>query len=89
MATSFEVQHGDHEVTVTTGYYPDGRLGEVFVSDPKVGSSLEAIGRDAAVLLSIALQHQVPFAVLRHAITREQDGSPSSIIGAVIDRLGT
>ena len=70
-AETFEVKHGSHAVTVTVGYYANGSLGEVFVSDPKVGSSMEAIARDAAVLLSIAIQHHVPLETIRHAITRE------------------
>jgi hypothetical protein len=86
-AETFEFRHGQQPVTVTTGYYADGTLGEVFVSAPKVGSSLEAIARDGAVLLSIAIQYRVPLDVLRNAVTREQDGSASSVIGAVIDRL--
>ena len=86
-ATTCEVKHEQQSVTVTVGYYADGSLGEVFVTAPKVGSSLEAIARDAAVLLSIAIQHRVPLDTLRHAVTREQDGSPSSIIGAVVDEL--
>lgn len=87
-AETFEVKHGSHTVTVTVGYYANGELGEVFVSDPKVGSSMEAIARDAAVLLSIAIQSHIPLELVRHAITREQDGTASSIIGAVVDRLG-
>lgn len=86
-AETFELRHGQQAVTVTTGYYADGTLGEVFVSAPKAGSSMEAIARDAAVLLSIAIQHRVPLDILRHAITREQDGSASSIIGKVVDVL--
>lgn len=91
-AETFEVQHGPpgakaQTVTVTVGFYECGRIGEVFVSDPKVGSSMEAIARDGAVLLSIAIQHGVPLDTIRHAITREQNGSPSTIIGAVLDRL--
>jgi hypothetical protein len=86
-AETFEVTHGTQTVIVTTGHYADGTLGEVFVSAPKVGSAMEAIARDAAVLLSIAIQHRVPLDTLRHAVTREQDGSASTIIGAVLDRL--
>jgi hypothetical protein len=86
-AETFELRHGQQTVVVTTGYYANGELGEVFVSAPKVGSSLEAIARDGAVLLSIAIQHRVPLDILRHAVTREEDGSASSVIGAVIDRL--
>jgi len=39
------------------------------------------------VLLSIALQYDVPLATLRSAITRNADGSPSTIMGTIIDRL--
>ena len=72
---------------VTLGRYLDGSIGEVFISGAKAGSDVEAVARDGAVLLSIALQFGVPLEIIRHAITREQDGTPSTIIGAVIDRL--
>jgi hypothetical protein len=84
---TFEVRHLGQRVIVTTGFYSNGRIGEAFVSAPKVGSNMEAIARDAAVLLSIAIQHGVPLSTMQHALTREQDGSPSTIIGAVVDRI--
>lgn len=85
---TFTIKHGHHVAfTVTVGYYADGEIGEVFVSGHKTGSDLEAVARDGAVLLSIALQHGVPLAILKHAITREQSGAPSTVIGQVIDRL--
>ena len=86
-AETFELRHGKHTVTVTTGYYDDGSVGEVFITGAHVGSELEAIARDGAVLLSIAIQHRVPLDTLRHAVTREADGKASTVIGAVIDRL--
>jgi len=87
---TFELRHGNHRGTfqVTIGYYPDGSVGEVFVSGAKAGSEVEAITRDGAILLSIAVQFGVPLKIIRHAITREADGSASTIIGAVIDQLG-
>lgn len=87
-AETFELQHGAQVVAVSIGYDADGRTGEVFVTGAKIGSAMEAIARDAAVIISIAMQHGVPIDTMRHAITREQDGSPSSIIGAVLDQLG-
>jgi hypothetical protein len=86
---TFELRHGNHRGTfqVTIGYYPDGSIGEVFVSGAKAGSEVEAVARDSAVLLSIAVQFGVPLEIIRHAITREANGAPSTIIGAVIDRL--
>lgn len=89
-AETFEMSHGNKSARfkVTVGFWPD-RAGpaEVFVSGAKAGTEIEAVARDGAVLLSIAMQYGVPLAVIGGAITREQDGSPSSIIGAVVDRL--
>ena len=62
-------------------------IGEVFISGSKAGSTTEAVARDGAVLLSIALQHGVPLETIKHALTREGNGTPSTIIGAVVDRL--
>jgi hypothetical protein len=87
---TFELKHGGQNTVfaVTVGYYePGGVIGEVFISGAKAGSEFEAVARDGAVLLSIALQFGVPLETIRHAITREHDGRPSTIIGAVIDRL--
>jgi len=72
---------------VTVGRYSDGSIGEVFVSGAKAGSAADAIARDGAVILSIALQYGVPLEAFRTALTRNLDGSPSSIIGAVVDQL--
>jgi len=86
---TFDLRHGGQNTafTVTVGFYPDGRPGEVFISGAKVGSEVEAVARDGAVLLSIALQYGVPLETITHAITRNGDGSPSTIVGAVVDRL--
>jgi hypothetical protein len=84
---TFDLRIGAHSVSVTVGFYDNGQIGEVFISGGKTGSDMDAVTRDAAVLLSIAIQYHVPIDIIAHAITREQDGSASSIIGAVVDRL--
>jgi hypothetical protein len=84
---TFELRHGKQNIAVTVGLFPDRTIGEVFVTGAKVGSSLEAIARDGAVLLSLAIQHGVPLKTIRGALTREPNGAPSSIIGAVVDRI--
>ncbi|WP_442896066.1 toprim domain-containing protein [Bradyrhizobium sp. AZCC 2289] len=48
---------------------------------------VEAIARDGAVLLSLALQHGAELDNIRSAITRDEQGAPSSIVGAVVDQL--
>jgi hypothetical protein len=73
--------------TITLGRYEDGRVGEVFISGAKAGSEMEAVTRDGAILLSLALQHRVPLSTIRHAVTRNGDGTASTIIGAIVDKV--
>ena len=84
---SFEVAFGRHRLHVTAGYYADGTLGEVFITALKSGSELEALGRDGAILLSLAIQERIPLDLICNAVTRDSDGAPSSLIGAVADKL--
>ena len=79
--------HRNQPLTVTAGFYDDGALGEVFIDTGKSGADLQNIANDAAVVISLALQHGVPIETIRHAVTRCSDGSPASILGAVVDRL--
>ena len=65
----------------------DGTPGEVFTDARKTGGDVEAIARDAAVVISLALQHGVAVESVQHAITRDGNGTPSSILGAVLDAL--
>lgn len=66
---------------------PKPQPAEVFIMGAKAGSSVEAVARDASVILSIALQYGTPVEVLQRSITRNPDGSPSTIMGAVLDHL--
>lgn len=86
---SFELKHGGQNSVfhVTIGRYNDGSIGEVFISGSKSGTAFEAVARDGAVLLSLCMQFGVPLETIKHALTREGNGEPSTIIGAVVDRL--
>jgi hypothetical protein len=88
-AETFDISFGglNRSYAVTLGFYEDGSLGEVFISGGKSGEAVEAIARDGAVLLSLALQYGARIENMASAITRDGQGEPSSIIGAVIDRL--
>jgi hypothetical protein len=88
-ADTFKFRFGGQNAAyhVTVGYYPDRRLGEVFLSTNKSGSQMEALARDIAILMSLALQHGCAMSTMRDALTREVDGSPSTIAGATADVL--
>ena len=45
--------------TVTIGFYPDGRPGEVFTHGVRSGSNLDALLADACVVVSCLIQHGV------------------------------
>jgi hypothetical protein len=76
---------GNHVVDV--GFYDDGSIGEVFITGGKSGEQIQAIARDFAIVLSLALQHGVQLQTIAHALTRDSQGHAQSIGGAVIDRL--
>lgn len=92
-SVSFTLEFQGERYDVTIGHYDDRRVGEVFINrilsktSAKVGTLLDGVCRDSAVLMSIALQHGTDLATLRHAVTRDEDGEPSTVVGAIVDRL--
>lgn len=89
---TFKLPYGPKQqaMHVSVGFYDrEGKEpGEVFIAGAKAGQDFEAVCRDSAILLSLCLQHGVPLEVIRGALTRNEDSTPSTIVGAVIDRLG-
>jgi hypothetical protein len=78
------VHNGSHRLTLSVGFYDDGRLGECFVTGSKIGSELEATARDSAILVSLLLQSQVDLADIAHSLTINPDAAPASILGTVV-----
>jgi len=54
-----ELEHNGSRFTVTMGFYPDGRPGEVFTHGIRSGSNLDALLADACVVVSCLIQHGV------------------------------
>jgi hypothetical protein len=73
--------------TLCAGFHPDRRIAEIFLSSEKPGSPIEAIARDAAVTVSIALQFGADLETIRPALTRDHDGGPATLLGAAFDAL--
>jgi hypothetical protein len=74
-------------IQVSIGFYEDGRPSEVFVTGCKSGTDVQAVARDASIILSLALQHGVPIATIRKTITRDHGDRAASLIGAVVDMI--
>ncbi len=88
--------------TATIGFDPETKQPrEVFLSGGKQGTMLDALLGDAAVVISIALQHGVPAEALARSVARLPAGPvvpaeldhapgqkvPASPIGAALDLL--
>jgi hypothetical protein len=80
-----EFRHGGLRYLLGVGCYDDGSLAEVFLNCEKQGSTADAAAKDSAVVASLALQHGVVVDTIRHALTRNADGSASGPLGAALD----
>jgi hypothetical protein len=87
LASTFELEVAGLSYKVTAGYFADGCLAEVFVSNHKAGNASDVAARDGGILVSLCLQHGVALEVIRRALTRNADGSASGVIGAALDLI--
>ena len=67
--------------------YPDGRLAELFCDNHKAGSAIGTLVRDAAIILSFALQHGADAEAIRRALCRDSAGQALGPLGVVLDLL--
>ena len=95
---------GGQKVIATVGFDPEtGHPREIFLNAGKEGSLLNSLLADAAVVISIALQHGIPAAALAKSIGRlpagpvtpadlggpEPERVAASQIGAALDLVST
>lgn len=71
----------------TIGYYDDGAIGEVFLDAGKMATDVANLARDAALILSIAMQYGVPLAEMHASVGRAENGRPHTVIGTALDIL--
>lgn len=86
-AETFAFERDGARFEMTAGFYPDGRLGEIFLNADRANSLLDFLMSDAAILASIAMQYGASLDELRHALKRDSRGKPSSPIGEALDRI--
>jgi hypothetical protein len=84
---SFDFSHAGIGFTLCAGFYPDRRIAEIFLLSEKPGSPIEAIARDAAVTVSIALQFGADLETIRQALTKDHDGGPATLLGAALEAI--
>jgi hypothetical protein len=82
-----DFEHGGFRYTAGLGWFPDGRLAEIFLNAAKIGTHVETAAKDSAVVASIALQFGANPETIRHALTRNRDGGASGALGKLLDML--
>ena len=53
----------------------------------RAGGMLEAVARDSAVFVSLALQHGADLETLRRAVLRDPNGQASGPVGKLLDLI--
>jgi hypothetical protein len=83
----FDFVHRDFIYTAGIGRDATGAVAEIFLTAAKNGTLIDEAARDAAIVASVALQHGASAETIRHAVTRNADGSASGPIGRALDIL--
>jgi hypothetical protein len=92
-AETTELAIGGMPVLATVGFHDDGQPAELFLNSGKTGSAIDALLGDAAVAISVVLQHSVRAAALAKSVARipETIDGPAvkaaSPIGAALDLI--
>jgi hypothetical protein len=73
--------------TVTVGRFPDGSIGEIFLNNHKQGNQSDTNARDAAIILSFAIQHGADIDSIRRALCRDSAGNALGPISRGLDLL--
>ncbi|ACL59105.1 hypothetical protein [Methylobacterium nodulans] len=66
---------------------PGAPVTEIFLDCDKLASAMTDDARDIAVILSIALQHGVPLAPIRAALTKLESGEPAGLAGRLLAEI--
>lgn len=90
---NFTIDFQGEKYDVTVGLHQTGDIGDLFINRirdrtaSKLSPMLDGVCRDAALLISLAIQHGADLENIRHALTRDDDNEPATIIGAIVDHL--
>lgn len=88
---TIEFEHAGIRYAAGVGWFgddPAGGVAEVFFNVPgRAGTTIESHARDEAISASLALQFGCPADLLRKALTRNVDGSPSGALGRLLQIL--
>src|SRR6516162_671603 len=84
---SFTFELNGLRFTATLSCFDDGRIGELFLNNHKFGNQSDTNARDAAILLSFALQYGADIEAIREALCRDSAGRALGPIGEALDLI--
>jgi hypothetical protein len=84
---SFTFELNGLRFSATVSRFADGRLGELFLNNHKFGNQSDTNARDAAILLSFALQHGADLDAIRKSLCRDSDGRALGPVAQALDIL--
>jgi len=87
LCESFTFELDSLRFTASTGRFADERIGELFLNNHKGGNQSDTNARDAAIILSFALQHGADANEIRKALCRNGAGRALGPIGRALDIL--
>ena len=79
---TFEIAGVEYRAQVSR--FADGRIAELFLDGPKIGSSAQIAAHDAAVCASLALQCGITAGDLQHSLTKLANGKPAGPVGIAL-----
>ncbi len=82
-----ELDHGGFHFVVGVGRFADGRLAEMFFSTSRPERPSKAWRGTPLSSPSLALQAGVAPETIRHALTRDANGKPTTPLGAALDMI--
>jgi len=84
---SFTFELDGLRFTASVGRFPDGSVGEIFLTNHKSGNQSDTNARDAAIILSFALQHGADINAIRRALCRDSHGRALGPVAAALDLI--
>jgi hypothetical protein len=86
-STFFDFESMGMRFTASVSRDAEGNVAELFVDNHKAGSAIGTLVRDAAIILSFALQHGADINSIRRALGRDSSGRALGPIGTALDIL--
>jgi hypothetical protein len=83
----FDLESMNMRFTASISRDDHGVIRELFLDNHKQGSAVGTLVRDAAIILSFALQHSADIDAIRRALCRDSAGNALGPVGAALDIL--